>query len=171
MPHRHCSSCGRNLDRSSYSRNQWSKPVGVSRCHACVGGGGGDSSPSNLERESARRNDSNSASFPSYNLKNPFAEGGFRWVAKGNYTSGQRNGEDCVCKWFKTGHTFEDSFFALDIQATDKALDIIKEWNSRRYITGTVKLNIPQVWHFNDDAMGVIGLVEKCFKSHIFKTM
>ena len=62
-------------------------------------------------------------------------------------------------------------FFALDIQATDKALDIIKEWNSRRYITGTVKLNIPQVWHFNDDAMGVIGLVEKCFKSHIFKTM
>lgn len=31
-----CSSCSKNLDQSSYNRNQWSKGEGKSRCRTCV---------------------------------------------------------------------------------------------------------------------------------------
>jgi len=151
---RHCASCGRNLTRPSYSRNQWSKNVGVSRCHLCVENGGSSngatSANTNTNRASqtARNNNASSASFPNYNLENPFAEGGFRWVAKGTYTSGEREGEPCVCKWFKTGHVWEASFFSLDIKTTEKALELVKEFNSRQFVNKIVMVNIPQVWTF-----------------------
>ncbi len=67
-------------------------------------------------------------------------------MAKGQYTEGTRAGEPCVCKWFKTGHVVEASFFDLDIKAMDKAHDLVKEWNSWRMIDKIVKVNIPQVW-------------------------
>lgn len=35
-----CSSCGINQNSSSFSRNQWAKGNGYSRCMSCVGGGG-----------------------------------------------------------------------------------------------------------------------------------
>lgn len=107
-----------------------------------------NSSNSNKVLQSARMNNSSKASFSNHDLQHPFAAGGFRWVAKGHYTNGPRNGEACVCKWFKTGHVFEDSFFSLDIKATDKALDLVKEWNSRSFIDKNVMVNIPQVWVF-----------------------
>lgn len=56
---------------------------------------------------------------------NPFASGAFRWVAKGVYTSGARSDHACVLKWFKTGAVFEDDYFALDIKAVDRALEIV----------------------------------------------
>ena len=174
MVNRCCSSCGRNFTKNSYSNNQWRKGVGVSRCYACVNSGGGSGiyeapgnnhiyqqqqqqlqqpivvlQQPNFAEQTARRNNSTSASFNSYDLQHPFAEGGFRWVAKGTYTSGARHGEDCVCKWFKSGHVEEASFFDLDIKAMDKAHDLVKEWNSRRMIDKLVKVNIPEVWTFN----------------------
>ena len=156
MVNRHCASCGRNLSRNSYSRNQWSKPVGESRCFSCVESGGSvnNNNASNRASQTARTNNSSSASFSYHNLRNPFAEGGFRWVAKGEYTDGQRLGEACVCKWFKTGHVFENSFFNLDIKATEKALALVKEWNSRRFVNKIVKVNIPAVWVFHDNGSG-----------------
>ena len=36
---RHCSSCGVYQTSSSFSRNQWAKGIGVSRCMSCVNGG------------------------------------------------------------------------------------------------------------------------------------
>jgi hypothetical protein len=89
-----------------------------------------------------------------HSLRNSFAEGSFRWVAKGECTDGQRLGEACVCKWFKTGHVFENSFFNLDIKATEKALALVKEWNSRRFVNKIVKVNIPAVWVFHDNGSG-----------------
>lgn len=152
MVYRHCSSCGRNLQKDSFSRTQWSKPVGISRCYACVEGGNSrNNNSSALERQTARRNDSTHATFQTYDLIHPFAEGGFRWVAKGKYITGSRSGQACVCKWFKTGHVFEESFFTLDIQATDKALALVKEWNSNNFIGSTIMVNIPQVWQFQHD--------------------
>ena len=88
-----------NLSRNSYSRNQWRKYVGESRCFSCVESGGSvnNNNASNRASQTARTNNSSKASFSYHNLRNPFAEGGFRWVAKGEYTDGQRLGEACVC--------------------------------------------------------------------------
>ena len=102
--------------------------------------------------QSARRNQSTKASFSIHALNHPFAEGGFRWVAKGKYTEGERKGELCVCKWFKSGVVFENTFFDLDIKAMHKALDLIKEWNSRNFISKVIKLNIPEVWRFESNS-------------------
>jgi len=158
MVSRHCPSCGRNLSRNSYSRNQWSKPVGLSRCHACVESGrsinSNNATNHNRALQTERRNNASSATFPYLNLSNPFAEGGFRWVAKGTYTVGERQGQACVCKWFKTGHVFETSYFDLDIKAMEKALALVKEWNSRSFIDKIVQVNIPQVWTFQDHGYG-----------------
>ncbi|OQR83100.1 hypothetical protein THRCLA_23179 [Thraustotheca clavata] len=38
-----------------------------------------------------------------------FAQGGFKIVYKGEYVTGERCGEPCVCKEFKTGSVDEDS--------------------------------------------------------------
>jgi hypothetical protein len=103
-------------------------------------------------RPAAGRNNATEATFTHYDLSNPFAEGGFRWVAKGIYTIGDRAGEACVCKWFKSGKVFESTFFDLDIQAMEKALGLIKEWNSQRFIDKTIKLNVPEVWTFKRGA-------------------
>ena len=141
MPRRHCAQCGLSLDEYEYSTNQWRKPIGVSRCLACVGNGSGGEIQSRVAN-TARRNNSSSANVDSF----PFAKGGFRWVAKGVYTSGYRSGEACVCKWFQSGFVWEETFFDKDIQAMKKALDIIKEWNSRKYVHRLIKINIPEVW-------------------------
>lgn len=155
MPRRRCVSCGRNLDSSSYSRNQWCKPVGLGRCHACVNGNFQQQGNSNayIDRacQSARRNNATTASFNNYALQNPFAEGGFRWVAKGTYTEGNRAGQACVCKWFKTGATFEAAFFDLDIKAGNKALEIIEAWNRNNLVDKLIQINIPEVWTFDSN--------------------
>jgi hypothetical protein len=147
MPSRNCASCNRRFDKGSFSNNQWAKAVGGSRCYACVQQTGSSNS-TQQDTETARRNNATHASFPQYNLDHPFAEGGFRWVARGTYTQGARTGEACVCKWFKNGQVFESTFFDLDIKAMNKALDLIREWNSKRYIGAVIKINIPQVWTF-----------------------
>ena len=106
---RHCSACGRVLGAESFSRNQWSKPVGVSRCHACVASNstaGAASMPppppaKSARPSTARRNDATQATFQNHDLDHPFSSGTFRWVARGVYTHGERAGESCVCKWFK----------------------------------------------------------------------
>mmetsp|Transcript_32067 Transcript_32067/g.54720 ORF Transcript_32067/g.54720 Transcript_32067/m.54720 type:complete len:256 (+) Transcript_32067:174-941(+) len=98
------------------------------------------------EVQTARRNNSSRAKIPASSFTHPFAEGGFRYVAKGKYTVGDRVGEDCVCKWFKTGHVDEARYFDLDIRAMGRAHDLVREWNGRRMIDKIVKVNIPEVW-------------------------
>ena len=100
-------------------------------CHACV---------------------SDRATFDSYELDHPFAHGAFRWVARGSYTHGDRAGEPCVCKWFKSGAVFEATFFELDIKAVHKAVEIVKKWNAAGVINKTVRLNIPEVWQWDNGA-------------------
>jgi hypothetical protein len=45
-----CASCGRNFFKGSFSNNQWSKGVGISRCYACVQGTKGGGGISSLTR-------------------------------------------------------------------------------------------------------------------------
>jgi hypothetical protein len=102
--------------------------------------------------ETARKNESSSATFTNDALDYPFSEGAFRWVAKGTYDSGPRNGQACVCKWFKTGHVMQSTFFDLDIKAMNKALHLVREWNKQGFIKQTIKVNMPDVWEFQRNA-------------------
>ena len=141
---RSCAECAKVQPRDEYTGNQWKKGIGVSRCRMCVNGltgghGGGGT-------QTARHNNSNSARI--YDLDRPFAQGTFRWVAKGEYTDGQRAGQPCVCKWFKSGCTFESSFYDEDLKASEKATHIIDQWNQQRFIDKPIQLNQPAVWTF-----------------------
>mmetsp|Transcript_35138 Transcript_35138/g.85087 ORF Transcript_35138/g.85087 Transcript_35138/m.85087 type:complete len:248 (+) Transcript_35138:259-1002(+) len=97
----------------------------------------------------ARRNNATSATFEDYELENPFAEGAFRYAAKGKYTQGERRGEKCVCKWFKTGSVYEDSYYEADIRTAKKCIEIISRFNKDRCIDRIVRVNLPEVWEFN----------------------
>ncbi|KAH8680163.1 kinase-like domain-containing protein, partial [Ilyonectria robusta] len=147
---RECAACGRSLPRSSFTANQYSKGVGVSRCASCVHGHHSDT-PSTRQSSSGRYNLSNTAKYSQYDLENPFAEGAFRWVAEGTYTSGPRSGQPCVTKWFKTGAVFEKDYFTLDIKAVDKALEIVNRFNELQVVNKRIKINVPTVWTFNDN--------------------
>ena len=155
MPH--CVSCQLDHPRSSFSKNQLSKPAG--RCASCVGGGGGGGGGGRpavqqrgQKRNAARTNSATAASFSNYDLGHPFAEGAFRWVAKGHYTQGNRAGEACVCKWFKSGQVYEETFFAEDVIVSGKAIDIVQKWNDLNLIDRAVRLNLPEVWTFTSSS-------------------
>lgn len=148
---RDCASCGRELPRSSYTANQYSKGEGVSRCVTCVHGHHSDAA-SARQTASGRYNTSISSTFTDDALKNPFAQGAFRYVAKGKYTSGPRNGQACVTKWLKTGVVFEEDYFTLDVKAVDKALDIVNQFNDMNMVNKEIKVNVPEIWTFDEAA-------------------
>ncbi|OEU11500.1 hypothetical protein FRACYDRAFT_245542 [Fragilariopsis cylindrus CCMP1102] len=99
--------------------------------------------------QTARTNNATHATFKEIDLQNPFAQGSFRWVAKGVYSHGSRAGEACVCKWFKTGGVVESSFYDIDLSTVKKALDLITKWNSSGMVNKMVKINQPAVWTFD----------------------
>ncbi|KAI0593648.1 kinase-like protein [Biscogniauxia sp. FL1348] len=158
---RECVSCGRDLPRSSYTANQYSKGAGVSRCAGCVHGHHSDI-PSVREFDSGRYNNSNSAEVANHALDNPFSEGAFRWVARGTYVTGSRAGQACVVKWFKTGAVFEADYFTLDIKAVDKALEIVNRFNELNIVDKAVKVNVPAVWRFVESAGARAGQYALC---------
>lgn len=102
------------------------------------------------ENETARENMSSQAVFTSEDLDSPFASGAFRWVAKGKYTNGPRNGEKCVCKWFKSGVVYESTYYEKDVKAIAKAMEIIREFNNSGIIDEQVQLNQADVWTFRE---------------------
>lgn len=162
-----CADCGRDLPRTSYTANQWYNPLGPSRCVGCVHGHFSDT-PATQQSDSGRYNGSENATASDYDLDNPFASGSFRWVAKGVYTSGARSGEPCVLKWFKTGDVFEAEYFALDLKAVDKALEIVNRFNQLNIVNKVVKINVPSVWRFLEPASraGQKALVEPFIQNY-----
>jgi hypothetical protein len=78
-----------------------------------------------------------------------WGEGAFRWVHRGQYTAGPRRGQHCVCKEFKSGSVFEDSYFANDLAVTEKTSDIVGRFNRTKNVR--ILVNIPQVWRSNDN--------------------
>jgi hypothetical protein len=113
-----------------------------------------NSTPSAQQSSSGRYNVSSTASITYGALHNPFAQGSFRWVAKGTYASGSRKGQACVVKWFRTGAVFEADYFTLDIKAVDKALEIVNRFNDLNIIDKHNKINVPDVWRFADNRKG-----------------
>ena len=76
---------------------------------------------------SARRNISTAASFPPQDRR--YAEGAFRYVAKGVYTNGSRRGEPTVSKWPKKPGGSSTEAFQDDIRISRKAIEIVDAWN------------------------------------------
>ncbi|KAK0646915.1 kinase-like domain-containing protein [Cercophora newfieldiana] len=146
-----CAQCGRNLPRTSYTSNQFSKGEGLSRCASCVHGHNFDTAAA-APSDSGRYNNSSNATFTTSALSHPFASGAFRFVAKGRYTTGARAGQAAVTKWFKTGTVFESDYFTLDIKAVDKALEIVNRFNQLNIGSKTIQVNVPGVWTFTSDS-------------------
>jgi Alpha-kinase family len=139
MASRTCASCDRCLMKASYSDYQWGKESGI--CNACVV----DAS------QTARLNKSSIATFTKKDLEHPFAEGAFRWVAKGTHSNGPRRGEPCVCKWFKTGHVMESHFYDSDLKTSNEAIRLITKWNETKLVNRMIKVNLPEVWTFESN--------------------
>lgn len=106
----------------------------------------------NGKEETARKNHSTSATFTHSSLENPFAQGSFRWVAKGKYTEGSRKDEPCVTKWFKSGGVMEDEFYDDDIKSVEKSIELLTKWNEGDFINKHIKINKPTVWTFTPDS-------------------
>ena len=135
---RACADCGEVYDREDYSKNQWNKGIGSSRCSWCVQG----LQPPTGGPSSARENESCSATYS----RRPFAQGAFRLVAKGEYTEGRRKGQPCVVKWFKKGCVYEEAYFSEDIKAVEKAIHIVEQWNKQKVIDKHIQVNRPGIW-------------------------
>ena len=90
-----------------------------------------------------------------------FGQGTFRNVYADEYTVGRRKGQPCVCKVFKTGGVFEDSFFESDIKTVEKTLHIVAQWNNLGFVDKTVQVNKGTVWTFQSGShQGEKALVE-----------
>ncbi len=150
MPSRYCAACGRCLSKDCYTKTQWSKGDGTSRCSGCLHNHSNNTSVD--PTQTARRNNAHRAEFQQYELDNPFASGAFRWVAKGVYTEGNRAGEECVCKWFKTGGVMESHFYDTDLAACNQAIQLITKWNAKSLIDRMIKINLPEVWTFDSNS-------------------
>ena len=122
----------------------------MSRCSGCLHHNHSNSSVD--PTQTARKNNAHRATFQQYELDNPFASGAFRWVAKGVYTEGKRAGEDCVCKWFKTGGVMESHFYDTDLAACNQAIHLITKWNAKRFVDRMIKINLPEVWTFDSNS-------------------
>lgn len=95
----------------------------------------------------ARENNSNKASIYTEKL---YASGAFKNVFRGRYTHGTRAGQECVCKIFKTGSVFEESYFQVDLAVAKKALEIVNSFNDAKIVSSQTRiwLNKPEVWMF-----------------------
>ena len=104
----------------------------------------------------------NNASLAMINTNVLFANGAFKNVYKGTYKEGKRTGEECVCKIFKSGSVFEESYFHNELKVVAKALEIINQFNVEKHINKSIWLNMPAVWEFKEDChrAGEKSLVE-----------
>ncbi|KZS15388.1 Uncharacterized protein APZ42_019039 [Daphnia magna] len=69
-----------------------------------------------------------------------FASGAFKIVYKGKYTKGERAGEECVCKIFKSESVFEESYFQEELKVVAKALEIVNMFNRDKHINQKICL-------------------------------
>ena len=75
-----------------------------------------------------------------------WSEGAFRRVHKGQYAAGDRIGQHCVSKVFKSGSVFEADYFKHDLAVVEKSAEIVEQFN--RALDVQIQVNIPQVWEF-----------------------
>lgn len=155
--YRVCAGCGQNLEADEYSRNQWRKPIGDSRCVVCVAEG--------VQRdqsgfETARTNNSTRIDV---DVSRYFATGSFRYCSLGRYAGGQRTNQQCVAKWFKDSWRSE-LHIKRDLEAVEKALKIITQWNNAGFSDYFVRINVPEHWTISNKECLVEAFIEDFFK-------
>ena len=95
----------------------------------------------------ARTNDSNDASVVRSTL---YAQGTFKNVYRGTYTSGSRSGQACVVKEFKRSGDIEQSYFDEELEVCAATQHIIDAFNNRGCINRTIYLNTPEIWTYRE---------------------
>ncbi|KAI9149039.1 Vegetative incompatibility protein [Paramyrothecium foliicola] len=146
-----CVACQRTLAPIDFSINQYRKGQGAARCRLC--------SPQPQSRILRQNNDysgqfnySTTGFATADAMRRPFAQGGFRWAAIANYTSGPRQGQLCVFKWFKAGLP-EGDHLSMELKVAETALGIIHQFNKARIVVQPIKLNMPSIWRFQQDCL------------------
>lgn len=147
MATRTCVACGLTATKTSghYSRRQWRKGVGRSRCLSC--------SNEDFEDATAIRDEDVPAHFSENALTAPFSEGGFRWVALGEYFGGgRRDGELCVAKWLKDEFAHSPSHYRGDMRCVRRTLDFVRAFNALNITDIPIRVFIPSVHRFGSDS-------------------
>ena len=147
---RDCATCSSCLGISAYKFSEWIKGEGRSRCKNCTTVATIFCSKApDITAETTRHNRAIAAEYDDADLDKPFAEGTFKYAAKGVYSEGGRKGQPCVCKWFKSGSVFEARYFDRDLDTVDEAIRLVSLWNSQKIINKAVKMNLPEIWTFD----------------------
>ena len=81
----------------------------------------------NKNGQFARQNNATKASIDRTKI---YSTGSFKNVYKGVYIEGERKGQECVAKIFKSGSVFESSYFAVELKVVAKALQLINKFNN-----------------------------------------
>ena len=90
----------------------------------------------------------NNATTANADTSSIYATGAFKNVYKGKYTEGERAGQECVCKIFKSGSVFQESFFQVELQVVAKTLEIVNRFNKCKLVDKPIWLNQPEIWTF-----------------------
>jgi hypothetical protein len=149
-----CCACGHDLSSSEYSRNQWAKGVGMSRCSECVS----ECVRSDADSFGAAR--FNETKKFSVNVNQYDEEGSAKYCSYGRYTGGLRTGQRCVAKWYKDG----GDHFANDLNAVNKTEKIVTQWNQAFGDNFKVRINIPETAIISDKCCLVEPFIEGFFK-------
>lgn len=95
---------------------------------------------------SSRMNNALAARVRGTELVGPYARGRLCYVARGVYTSGERNGQICVIKWPRSRQAYLINTFEDCIRAANYILPIVRSWNAERIIDQRIRVNVPDLW-------------------------
>ncbi|QSZ28985.1 hypothetical protein DSL72_003494 [Monilinia vaccinii-corymbosi] len=104
----------------------------------------------------------NNATEAEIDLTQIFASGTFKNVWAGTYTKGERRGQACVSKEFKTGSVVEAHYFDEELHIIRRAQEIIDHFHAANIIRGrNIILNTPSIWTYTGGSrMGHKSLME-----------
>lgn len=147
MATRTCVTCGLTETADHFSRRQWRKGVGRSRCYSCV-----QELEESYVDDAAVRDANLEAHFSDDALEQPFEAGGFRWVALGHYTSGDREGEPCVAKWLIEENAYDASDYRGDMRCVHRTLDFVRAFNALGIVDIPIRVHVPSTHRFEADS-------------------
>ncbi|KAM0192458.1 hypothetical protein ACHAPC_001795 [Botrytis cinerea] len=82
-----------------------------------------------------------------------FASGTFKNVWAGHYTEGDRKGQPCVSKEFKTGSVYEKHYFHEELEIIRRTQEIVDDFHTASIIPGReIIVNTPAIWTYENSA-------------------
>jgi len=144
MSTRTCVTCGLTDVKAHFSKRQWCKGVGHSRCYACV--------------EDPSRAVFDPACVSSTALSNPFGEGTVRVAASGAYSSGPWKGHTCVMKWtkptFNNGQLpYSTDVYREDMRCIRRTLDFVRAFTATMVTKTQIRVLVPTIHRFDEESL------------------